>query len=147
MLVIALGELGLVRRLLPDLPHALSPSAEERIEAAPGRYRRVAALGLGIASTFGIVCTRPTYLALILYVAGVGSVAYGALALGAYGVGMAVSIALTAFGALEASRSPRLAGWLATRQEAIHLAQGVAFAFFGAVPIWFFWLRDVLGPR
>ena len=147
MLVIALGELGLIRRLLPELPHALSPAAEARVQAAPGRYRRVALLGLGIASTFGIVCTRPTYLALILYVAGVGSVAYGVLALGAYGVGMALSIALTALGVLEASRSPRLVAWLATRREAIHVAQGVAFAFFGAVPIWFFWMRDALGMR
>ena len=118
--------------------------------ADPGGFGPLPARGRarpGIASTFGIVCTRPTYLALILYVAGVGSVAYGVLALGAYGVGMALSIALTGLGALEASRSPRLMAWLESRREAIHVAQGVAFAFFGAVPIWFFWMRDALGLR
>ena len=146
MLIIALGELGLIRRLLPDLPHELSPSAEARVRRAGG-YWEVAVLGLGIAATFGIICTRPTYLALIVYVAATGSVAYGSLALGAYGVGMALSIALTAFGLLQASRSPRLVSWLAARQETIHIAQGIAFAFLGAVPIWFFWAGQVLAPK
>jgi len=145
MLIIALGELGLIRRLLPDLPHELSPTAEERVRTA-GHYREVAVLGLGIAATFGIFCTRPTYLALIVYVAATGSVAYGSLALGAYGVGMALSIALTAFGLLQASRSERLMCWLAAKREAIHVAQGFAFAFLGAVPIWFFWASRVLAP-
>jgi cytochrome c biogenesis protein CcdA len=146
MLIIALGELGLIRRLLPDLPHELTRTAEQRVRTA-GHYREVAVLGLGIAATFGIFCTRPTYLALIVYVAATGSVAYGSLALGAYGVGMALSIALTALGLLQASRSERLVRWLAERREAIHLVQGLAFAFLGAVPIWFFWASQVLSPN
>jgi cytochrome c biogenesis protein CcdA len=147
MLIIALGELGLIRRLLPDLSHSLSPVVELSTGARGGRYWRVAGLGLAIATTFGIVCTRPTYLALIVYVATVGSVAYGALAMSVYGAGMGGSIALSALGLLQASRSARLQAWLSARMEAIHTLQGVAFAFFGAIPIWFFWLRYVLGVR
>ena len=146
MLIIALGELGLIRRLLPDLPHELRPTVEARVPRA-SRYRQVAVLGLGIAATFGIFCTRPTYLLLLVSVAATGSVAYGSLALGAYGVGMAVSIALTALGLLQASRSERLVLWLAERREAIHVVQGFGFAFLGAVPIWFFWASQVLSPK
>ena len=147
LLVIALGELGLVRRLLPDFQHALSPAAEIRLRTAGDRYREVALIGLGVAATFGIVCTRPTYLALLVYVAAVGSASYGALALGIYGVGLALSIALSALGLLQVSRSDRLMTWLAARQEAIHVAQGMLLAALGAIPIWFFFLRNVLGLR
>jgi cytochrome c biogenesis protein CcdA len=145
MLLVALSELGVVPRLLPDLPHALSPAAEARVRASRGRYRQVATLGLGIAATFGIVCSRSTYVALIVYVAAIGSIAYGVLAMAAYGAGMALSIALTALGVLQMSRSPRFMTWLAARQEAIHIAQGVVFAFLGAIPVWFFWARIALG--
>jgi hypothetical protein len=48
---------------------------------------------------------------------------------------------------LQASRSERVACWLAERREAIHVAQGFAFAFLGAVPIWFFWASQVLSPK
>src|SRR6266508_1113221 len=41
MLIVALGELGVVRRLLPDLPHALGPTAQARLGASRGRYRQV----------------------------------------------------------------------------------------------------------
>ncbi len=114
--------------------HAFRPTVEARVLRA-GHYREVAVLGLAIAATFGIICTQPPYLALIVYVAASGSVPYGSLALGTYGVGMALAIALTALGVLQASRSERLVRWLAARREAIHVAQGFAFAFLGAVPI------------
>jgi len=143
MLIIALGELGLIPRLLPDLPHSLSSTIQTRIPRV-GRYGEVAVIGVAIAATFGIVCTQPPYLAVIAFAATSGSVVYGSLVLGAYGVGMALSIALTALGLRQANRSPRLAAWLATRQEALHVLQGVTFAFFGAVPIWFFWARSAL---
>jgi cytochrome c biogenesis protein CcdA len=146
MLVVALGELGLIRRLLPDL-HALGPMAEAPLRTAGSRYRQVAVLGVSIAATFGIVCPQPLYLALIVYVAGVGSVAYGILALGAYGIGLASSIGLSALGLRQANRSARFMAWLAARQEAIHITQGVVFAAVGSMAIWFFWLRNFLGPR
>lgn len=146
MLIIALGELGVIPRLLPDLPHALRPTVDAQVPRA-GRYREAAVLGLAIAATFGIICPQPPYLALIVYVAATGSVPYGSLALGTYGVGMALAIALAALGVLQASRSERVACWLAERREAIHVAQGFAFAFLGAVPIWFFWASQVLNPK
>jgi sulfite exporter TauE/SafE len=116
MLVVALGELGLIRRLLPeiDLSARLAPGSPE--VAGGSRYRRAVVLAVASAASFGIFCTRPLYVALLMYVALVGSMAYGALALGAYGLGLATSIALGGLALLPASRSARLAGWLADRQ-------------------------------
>jgi len=146
MVLAALGEFGLVPRLLPEL-HPAQRLAE--VSASPVRgspYRRAAALGVLIAGTFGIICTRPTYLALLAYVAVVGSVLYGAVALAVYGIGLASPIALGGFGLLPAGRSTRLLGWLETNREAIHLAQGVLLAFLGAVTAAFFWVRYAIPP-
>src|SRR5919198_4860704 len=84
MLVIALGELGLIRRLLPEL--RFDPRPAERAGAS-GTYRHAAIVGATMAATFGLTCTKPLYLGLLVYVALIGNIAYGALALGAYGLG------------------------------------------------------------
>jgi cytochrome c biogenesis protein CcdA len=141
MVLAALGEFGLVPRLLPELHPAqrLAKVSAEPVRGSP--YRRAAALGALIAATFGIICTRPTYLALVAYVAVVASVLYGAVALAAYGIGLASPIALGGFGLLPAGRSTRLLGWLETNRETIHLAQGVLLAFLGALTVAFFWVR------
>jgi len=141
MLVVALGELGLTRRLLPDIHLPLS--AAEGVANLAGRspYRRVLILGLTMGATFGIICNRPLYVVLLLYVALAGGMAYGALALGAYGFGLSSSIALAGLVLLPTSRSARLVSWLGERQEAFHIVQGIAFAVMGALSLAFFWLR------
>src|SRR2546422_2402920 len=68
MLVIALGEFGLIRRMLPEL-HPGSVAVQGLPGTAPWSYGRTALLGVAIAATFGIVCTLPPYLALLLSVA------------------------------------------------------------------------------
>jgi hypothetical protein len=68
------------------------------------------------AATFGIICPKPLYLALLVYVAVVGSMAYGALVLGAYGLGLAASIGLGGFILLRAGRAARFSAWLPTRR-------------------------------
>ena len=93
MLVIALGEFGLIRRLLPEFRPRLNLAHGVR-----GRgYGQVAAFGVTIALTFGIICTLPPYMALLVYVAALGNAVYGFLALGAYGLGMTIPIALGGF--------------------------------------------------
>src|SRR6266516_7739686 len=69
MLVVALGELGLIRRLLPDihLPESAAQGAAHLAGGSP--YRRALILGLTMAATFGIICNRPLYVVLLLYVA------------------------------------------------------------------------------
>src|SRR6266516_5149756 len=94
MLVVALGELGLTRRLLPEI--RFDPRPAERAGAS-GTYRRAAILGASMAATFGLTCTKPLYLALLVYIALIGSMAYGALAMGAYGLGLAASIGVGGF--------------------------------------------------
>ena len=81
MVLVALGEFGLVPRLLPELHPAqrLAEVSAEPVRGGP--YRQAGALGALLAATFGIICTLPTYLALVAYVAVVGSVLYGAVAL------------------------------------------------------------------
>lgn len=135
MLVVALGELGLVRRVLPHV-HPAAPAA-----TGGGPHRRAAVLGVTLAATFGIVCPLPPYLALLLYVAAVGSVGYGALALGVYGLGLASPIALGGLAVLPATRSARVVAWVRARGDAVQLVQGAVFAFLGAAVLAFFWVR------
>lgn len=146
MLVIALGEFGLVRRLLPDIHPAVSAGPGPHDRTTGGRYRQAALRGVIIAATFGVICTLPPYLALLLYVAVIGSVWYGVLALSAYGVGLALPIVLGGFALLPADRSARLTGWLASRQEAFHNVQGILFAFLGGLLGWYFGIKYVIPP-
>ena len=71
----------------------------------------------------------------------VGSMAYGALALGAYGIGLALPIVLGGLAMVPANRSARLMGWMKAKRESIHIAQGVLLAFLGALVMAFFWIR------
>jgi cytochrome c biogenesis protein CcdA len=135
MLVVALGELGLVRRILPHV-HAAAPAA-----TGGGPHRRAAVLGVTLAATFGIICPIPPYLALLLYVAALGSVGYGALALGVYGLGLAAPVALGGLAVLPANRSARVVAWVRARADAVQLVQGAAFAFVGAAVLAYFWVR------
>jgi cytochrome c biogenesis protein CcdA len=146
MLVIALGEFGLIPRLLPEARPAVKPAAENAAPSTGGQYRRGAIVGVSAAATFGIWCTMPLYLALLVYIALIGSMAYGALAMAAYGVGLASSIALGGLVLSPTGRLGRLTGWLVDKQQAFHLFQGVLFAFSGAIAVAFFWLRYTIPP-
>jgi cytochrome c biogenesis protein CcdA len=145
MLVIALGEFGLIRRMLPEV-HPAAVAVQGISSTAAGSYARTAMLGVTIAATFGIVCTLPPYLALLLNVAVVGSVAYGALALGAYGLGLATPILLGSVALGPAGRATRLLDWLAAKREGLHVAQGILFAALGALVLVFFWIRYAVPP-
>jgi len=146
MVVAAMGELGLIRRLLPSV-HIAHASADVPMDGSPRtRYRRAAIMGLWMAATFGIICPKPLYLGLLVYVAVVGSAAYGALALGAYGLGLASTVALSGLVLMRASRAARFTSWLAEREETFHLVQGIVFAALGAMAVSFFWLKYTIPP-
>ena len=142
MLVIALGELGLMRRLLPSINLVRADLAPQPLEGY--RYRYAALLGAGMAATFGVSCTKPLYLVLLIYISLVGSVTYGALTMALYGLGLSTSIALVGLALRPAGRLARLASWLSARESAFHFIQGVIFAAFGAMSVAFFWLRYVI---
>jgi cytochrome c biogenesis protein CcdA len=146
MMVVALGEFGLIRRVLLPLHFAPAPVDGAADTTPRTRYRQAAVLGLWSGATFGIVCTMPLYLALLVYVGLVGSIAYGALVLGTYGLGLTASIALAGLILLPASRAGRFNAWLASREEAFHLVQGLVFAALGAMSVSFFWLRYTVPP-
>jgi cytochrome c biogenesis protein CcdA len=141
MVVAAAGELGLIRRFLPSVHIAHAPVDVPAEGNSPKRYRRAAIMGLWMAGTFGIICPKPLYLGLLVYVAVVGSAAYGALALGAYGLGLASTVALSGLLLMRMSRAARFKAWLAEREETFHLIQGIVFAALGAMAVSFFWLR------
>jgi cytochrome c biogenesis protein CcdA len=146
MVVAAAGELGLIRRLLPSM-HAAPGPVEVPTDGGPRtRYRRAAIMGLLMAATFGIICPKPLYLGLLVYVAVVGSAAYGALALGAYGLGLASSVALGGLVLIRVSRAARFNAWLASREETFHLVQGIVFAALGAMAFSFSWLKYTIPP-
>lgn len=143
MLIVALGELGFIRRLLPDFrfPEHVAQDAAHRAEG--GSHRPVLILGISMAATFGIVCNRPLYVVLLVYVAVVGGMGAGALTLGAYGLGLSSSLVLAALVLFPAGRSTRLMAWLADREQTLHIVQGLAFAFMGALSLSWFLLRHV----
>jgi cytochrome c biogenesis protein CcdA len=101
-------------------------------------------LSISMAATFGIVCNRPLYLVLLAYVALVGGMGAGALTLGAYGLGLSSSLVLAGLILMPAGHSTRLIAWLAEREEALHIIQGVAFAMMGSLSISWFLLRFVV---
>jgi hypothetical protein len=68
---------------------------------------------------------------------------YGALTLGAYGLGLSSSIVLAGLVLIPSGRSTRLIAWLAVREEALHIMQGLAVAFMGALSVSWFLLRHV----
>ena len=103
-------------------------------------------MGLWMAGTFGIICPKPLYLGLLVYVAVIGSAAYGALALGAYGLGLATTVAVSGLVLMRARRAARFSAWMAAREEGFHLVQGLVFAGLGAMAIAFFWLRYTIPP-
>ena len=146
MLLVALGELGFIRRLLPDFrfPEHVAQDAANRAERRS--FRPVLILGASMAAAYGIVCNRPLYVVLLVYVALVGGVGAGALTLGAYGLGLSGSLVVAALILMPAGRSTRLTNWLAGREEGLHLLQGLAFAFMGAVSVGFYVLRHVTPP-
>lgn len=146
MVVLAMGELGLIRRYLPSLHHAPAPVVVPTDGSALVRYRRAAIIGIWMTSTFGIFCTKPLYLGLLVYVAMIGSVGYGALALGAYGLGLATNVTLGGLVLIRASRAARFTAWLAAHEESFHLIQGIVFAVLGAMATSFFSLRYIIPP-
>jgi cytochrome c biogenesis protein CcdA len=146
MVVVALGEVGLIRRLLPSAHFGPAPADAVVDTSAGTRYRRAALMGLWMASTFGIICPKPLYLGLLVYVAVIGSAAYGALALGAYGLGLATTVALSGLVLMRASRAARFNAWMAAREEGFHLVQGLVFAALGAMTVAFFWLKYAIPP-
>jgi cytochrome c biogenesis protein CcdA len=146
LIIFAMGELGLMRRLLPSAHFSPVPG-DARADMSPRtRYRRAAWMGFWMAATFGVVCPKPLYVALLVYVAVVGSAAYGALTLGAYGLGLAASVAVSGLILLPASRAARFNTWLAARDEGFHLVQGIVFAAVGALAVAFFWLKYTIPP-
>jgi cytochrome c biogenesis protein CcdA len=143
MLLIALGELGFIRRLLPDFhfPESLAQDAANRVERSS--YTPALILAISMAATFGIVCNRPLYLVLLVYVAVVGGMGYGALTLGAYGLGLSSSLVVAGLILIPSGRLTRLMAWLADRDEAVHIVQGLAFTFMGALSVSWFLLRHI----
>lgn len=146
MIVVAMGELGLTRRLLPSLRFGLTSSDDGPATTARGLYRQAAVVGVTMAASFGICCTQPVYLALLVYVAVVGSALYGAAALGAYGLGLATSVALVGLMLRPVGRAARFGAWAASHEGAFHLVQGLVFAVLGALTASFFWLRYIIPP-
>ncbi len=146
MIIAAMGELGLTRRLLPRVQFGLSSADRDPAAPARGLYRQAAVVGVTMAAAFGICCTQPLYLALLVYVAVVGSVLYGAVALGAYGLGLATSVALVGLILRPAGRAARFSTWVASQEGTFHLVQGLVFAVLGALTAAFFWLRYIIPP-
>ena len=146
MIVVGLADLGLLRWPRLNWPRAWLTAAAADGTDPRGRYRRTAVTGLAMATTFGLICPRPVYVGLLVYVSMMGSPLYGALALGTYGLGLASSVFFGGLLLRPACHVARLNAWLASREEALHLVQGLVFATLGTMTVTFFGLRYVVVP-
>lgn len=123
-LVIALGELGLARPLLPRLTAAPAPTA------APGSLRRRSlALALGFGATMAIFSPLSAYALVIGWVAAQQSAWLGALTLMAYGLGLMVPLAVA--GTLAAGRAGRADAEALALQRRVSVVGGVSLALAG----------------
>jgi cytochrome c biogenesis protein CcdA len=146
LIIVGMGELGLIRRLLPVAHLPLAPVDASADMSPLARYRRAAWMGAWMAATFGVICPKPLYVALLVYVAVEGNPAYGALTLGTYGLGLATSVAIGGLILLPTSRAAHCNRWMGAREEAFHVVQGLVFAAAGAMAIAFFWLSYIVVP-
>jgi len=146
MIVVGLADLGLLRWPWSNRHAAWSTTAAADGTDPRRYYRRAVVTGIAMATTFGLICPRPVYVGLLVYVAMMGSPLYGALALGTYGLGMASAVVVGGLLLRPACHIARLNAWLASREEALQLVQGLVFATLGTMTVTFFGLRYVVVP-
>jgi cytochrome c biogenesis protein CcdA len=146
LVILAMGEMGLIRRLLPSAHLAPAPIDASAEMSPRARYRRAAWMGAWMAATFGVLCPKPLYVGLLVYVAVLGNPAYGALALGTYGLGLVASVAIAGLILLPTTRAAQFSKWLGAREEAFRFVQGLVFAAAGAMAVAFFWFKYVVVP-
>ena len=122
-LVLAAGELGLTRSLLPRVTTA--PAAPR----AGGLSRRALVIALGFGATMAIFSPLSAYALVIGWVAARQSAWLGALTLAAYGLGLMVPLAIA--GTLMARRRPEAAMISEAAQRRLRAFTGVSLALAG----------------
>ena len=122
-LAIALGELGLARRLLPQI--ATTPEGL----GSGGLSKRTMAIALGFGATMAIFSPLSAYALVIGWVAAQQSAWLGAATLAAYGLGLMVPLAI--LGTLAAGRGEGTGFDAAVWQERARRVSGVSLALAG----------------
>jgi cytochrome c biogenesis protein CcdA len=130
-LVIALGELGLVRPLLPRV--TVGPGAA--LAGSPSLTRRALVIALVFGATMAIFSPLSAYALMIGWVAAQQSPWLGGVTLAAYGLGLVVPLAVA--GTVATGRGPA-SGPAPSFQERVRLVSGVSLATAGGflLSIW-----------
>ncbi len=122
-LVLAAGELGLTRSLLPRV--TMTPAAPR----AGGLSRRAIAIALGFGATMAIFSPLSAYALVIGWVAARQSAWLGAVTLAAYGLGLMIPLALA--GTLMARRRAEAVLISDVAQRRLRTLTGVSLALAG----------------
>ncbi len=134
VLYFGLAELGMVpqRRLLSGTFHRAQQSGLKL-----RGYRKSFVVGATMGGVLGVGCPFPTYHAILLWAAVVGSPAYGALLGAVLALGRILPLLL--FGLLVRLRvSPRtMMDWIAEKNEIVHLVSGIGLVVLGVFSIAF----------
>ncbi len=134
VLYFGLAELDMVpqRRLLSGTFHWAQQSGLKL-----RGYRKSFAVGATMGGALGVGCPFPTYHAILLWAAIVGSPAYGALLGAVLALGRILPLLL--FGLLARLRvSPRtMMDWIGEKNETVHLVSGIGLVVLGVFSIVF----------
>ncbi len=108
-------------------------------------YYRSFAVGIAMGGALGVGCPFPTYHAVLLWAAIIGSTLYGALLGGVLALGRVFPLLI--FGLLVRSKvSPKkMADWIANKAETVHLVNGISLVTLGSFSL-AFWLA-LIGPK
>jgi cytochrome c biogenesis protein CcdA len=124
-LAIALGELGLIR---PLLPRVMTVPGAATVGGSSGLSRRALVIALVFGATMAIFSPLSAYALMIGWVAAQQSAWLGAATLAAYGLGLVVPLAIA--GTL-AVRGEQASGPSSQLQERVRLVGGVSLAAAG----------------
>ena len=129
-LVLALGELGFTRPLLPRVSTAPTATLSGSLP------RRALVIALAFGATMAIFSPLSTYALVIGWVAARQSAWLGAATLMAYGLGLIVPLAIA--GTLAARRSDAFSSGVQALQERVRVVTGVSLALTGGflLSIW-----------
>ena len=102
-----------------------------------GGYKKSFTTGAVMGGALGVGCPFPTYHAVLLWIAVIGNPFYGALLGGVLALGRILP--LVVFGLLTSTKiSPqKMAQWISSKKEAVHLVNGVGLVILGIFSITF----------
>jgi len=142
VLYFGMAEFGFIKPV--GLFRQLFHKAQQTSLGKRGYYRSFA-VGIAMGGALGVGCPFPTYHAVLLWAAIIGSTLYGALLGGVLALGRVFPLLL--FGLLVRSKvSPqKMADWITNKADTVHLINGISLVILGVFSLAFWAI--LIGPK